>query len=158
LVRELIKTYNPISHLPTLVNKPFSIYFQDSPDMNESYHKNIFALKSEAKMQQYYEELRKNKENFKKAEAEFQTIDVVPIKKSFKEKVDESECNFLAKLEEFGKNNIFAAKRKKFCDYSNNNLFDNIEYFQKKRESSKMTPIQIKENSDYAGFFFYTKK
>ena len=124
--------------------------------MNESYHKNIFALKSEAKMQQYYEELRKNKEIFQKAEAEFQKFDVVPIKKSYREKMDNNEFDFLTKLEELGKNNIFAEKRKKYCDYSKNSLFEirNIDYFEKKRASSKMIPIQIRENSDYAGFFF----
>lgn len=151
LVKGYVKINNPISHLPTLVNKPFSIYFDESSPplpflINKSIDRNIFALKSEAKMEKYYEELRRTKELNKINQNMTEKIE---FGNDFKEEnIKENQCNF-----------VLAKTKKKINDINNQpvDISENWvgrDFFNKKQLNEPIYKNNQIAKCQYAGSFF----
>lgn len=118
------------------------------PEMERS---NIFALRSQANMEHYYEGLRKKNENFEEDDTRFEKLEASAKKKTFRGLDNELKNeDFQNALEDMGKSNIFAAKtRKNYYDFKNYNPIPGDFYIE--NENGKKTKILNEEKSHYAG-------
>ena len=154
---------SPISNLPMMIGQPLSIYFYEIPkisEKNNTYKQNIFALKSEARMEKFYEDLRKTKELFQiqNPNTLFEKLEVNQTNgESYRNKLIKNDQDFSKKLDDLGTNNLFAAKtRKKIMDYSNfnpilHNSQEILNASEKKIEIFKIKTNKLLENISYAG-------